>query len=168
MTRRTAWTPIFDAGVSRRTIPASQAPTSPNPLPVGGSAGQVLAKIDGTDYNVEWVDQSGGGGGGAALEAQFGFGGLVAPSAQVSSPTYEMAGAVTFTEVICSLSASSAAAYTIRVFVNGVQQDFFTFPASQVKHTEVVSIAVVAGNDVSVKVDAAPLATGENLLVVCR
>lgn len=25
-------------------------------VPVGGSAGQVLAKIDGDDYNTEWVD----------------------------------------------------------------------------------------------------------------
>lgn len=28
-------------------------------VPSGGDAGQVLAKIDGTDYNTEWVDQSG-------------------------------------------------------------------------------------------------------------
>jgi len=33
-------------------------------VPVGGTTGQVLAKIDGTDYNTEWVDQSGGGAGG--------------------------------------------------------------------------------------------------------
>ena len=32
-------------------------------VPAGGTAGQVLAKIDGTDYNTEWVDQTGGGGG---------------------------------------------------------------------------------------------------------
>ena len=31
-------------------------------VPTGGTTGQVLAKIDGTDYNTEWVDQSGGGG----------------------------------------------------------------------------------------------------------
>ena len=31
-------------------------------VPVGGTAGQVLAKIDGTNYNTEWVDQSGGAG----------------------------------------------------------------------------------------------------------
>lgn len=31
-------------------------------IPVGGTAGQVLGKIDGTDYNVTWVDQTGGGG----------------------------------------------------------------------------------------------------------
>lgn len=28
-------------------------------VPIGGTAGQVLAKIDSTDYNTEWVDQSG-------------------------------------------------------------------------------------------------------------
>lgn len=31
-------------------------------VPAGGTAGQVLGKVDGTDYNVQWVDQSGGGG----------------------------------------------------------------------------------------------------------
>ncbi len=30
-------------------------------VPVGGTAGQVLSKIDGTDYNTQWVDQTGGG-----------------------------------------------------------------------------------------------------------
>lgn len=32
-------------------------------VPSGGSSGQVLAKASGTDYDVEWVNQSGGGGG---------------------------------------------------------------------------------------------------------
>ena len=31
-------------------------------VPVGGTANQVLAKIDSTDYNTQWVAQSGGGG----------------------------------------------------------------------------------------------------------
>ena len=30
-------------------------------VPVGGTTGQVLSKIDGTDYNTEWVDPSGAG-----------------------------------------------------------------------------------------------------------
>lgn len=30
-------------------------------VPTGGTAGQVLAKVDGTDYNTEWVTPSGGG-----------------------------------------------------------------------------------------------------------
>lgn len=29
-------------------------------VPAGGTAGQVLAKVDGTDYNTEWVDPAGG------------------------------------------------------------------------------------------------------------
>lgn len=33
-------------------------------IPAGGDSGQVLAKVDGTDYNVTWVDQQGGGSGG--------------------------------------------------------------------------------------------------------
>jgi len=32
-------------------------------VPSGGTTGQVLAKASDTDYDVEWVDQSGGGGG---------------------------------------------------------------------------------------------------------
>ena len=31
-------------------------------IPAGGNSGQVLAKVDGTNYNVTWVDQQGGGG----------------------------------------------------------------------------------------------------------
>jgi len=34
-------------------------------IPAGGTAGQVLAKIDGTDRNTHWVAQTGGGGGGS-------------------------------------------------------------------------------------------------------
>ena len=32
-------------------------------VPAGGTAGQVLQKVDGTDYNTEWVTPSSGGGG---------------------------------------------------------------------------------------------------------
>lgn len=32
-------------------------------VPTGGTAGQVLAKVDGTDYNTQWVTPSSGGGG---------------------------------------------------------------------------------------------------------
>lgn len=35
-------------------------------VPAGGTAGQVLAKASSTDYDTEWVNQSGGGGGIAA------------------------------------------------------------------------------------------------------
>lgn len=33
-------------------------------IPAGGNSGQVLAKVDETNYNVTWVDQQGGGSGG--------------------------------------------------------------------------------------------------------
>ena len=39
-------------------------PTPSGLAPAGGTATQVLTKIDGTDYNYSWQDASGGGGGG--------------------------------------------------------------------------------------------------------
>lgn len=35
-------------------------------VPTGGTQGQVLAKLSGTNYDVAWVNQSGGGGGSTA------------------------------------------------------------------------------------------------------
>ncbi len=35
-------------------------PTGPG-VPTGGTAGQVLSKIDSSNYNTQWVAQSGGG-----------------------------------------------------------------------------------------------------------
>lgn len=35
---------------------------------VGGTAGQLLAKVDATDYNTEWVDAPTGGGGGGLVQ----------------------------------------------------------------------------------------------------
>lgn len=37
-------------------------------IPQGGTSGQVLAKASATDYDVEWVNQSGGGGSGHTYE----------------------------------------------------------------------------------------------------
>lgn len=42
-------------------------------VPVGGAAGQVLAKVDGDDYHTEWVDQTGG----TADTGSIGFSGTV-------------------------------------------------------------------------------------------
>jgi len=39
-------------------------------VPVGGTAGQVLAKIDSTNFNTQWVNQSGGGGATDVLQVQ--------------------------------------------------------------------------------------------------
>jgi hypothetical protein len=58
---------IVEAGEPGPEGPAGpQGPAGPTGddgegVPVGGTAGQVLAKIDGTDYNTEWATPSGGG-----------------------------------------------------------------------------------------------------------
>ena len=48
----------------------AQGPAGPagKGVPAGGTAGQVLAKKSATDYDTEWVDQTGGGGGGGGTE----------------------------------------------------------------------------------------------------
>jgi hypothetical protein len=47
-------------GADGATGPAGADGADGQGVPTGGSTGQVLAKIDGTDFNTEWVDQSGG------------------------------------------------------------------------------------------------------------
>lgn len=42
-------------------------PGSVSPIPAGGTTGQVLKKVDGTDYNFAWADETGGGGGATAF-----------------------------------------------------------------------------------------------------
>ena len=39
-----------------------------NPLPTGGTANQVLSKVDSSNYNVQWVTPSSGGGGGCQVD----------------------------------------------------------------------------------------------------
>lgn len=53
-----------DAAAMRTTLDAA---VSASGQPTGGTVGQVITKIDGTDFNSEWADSSGGG---AALDVQ--------------------------------------------------------------------------------------------------
>ena len=46
--------------------PAGQQGPAGQGVPAGGTAGQVLAKKSGADYDTEWTDQTGGGGGGGS------------------------------------------------------------------------------------------------------
>ena len=48
-------------GIQGATGPAGQG------VPTGGTANQVLAKVNGTDYNTQWVTPASGGGTGATL-----------------------------------------------------------------------------------------------------
>lgn len=51
---------VLDGVTISATVGADGAPGVG--VPTGGTAGQVLSKIDGTDYNTQWVAQSGGAG----------------------------------------------------------------------------------------------------------
>ena len=52
----------WEVFISNTTGPTGDPGADGQGVPVGGTAGQVLAKVDGTDYNTEWVDSSGGAG----------------------------------------------------------------------------------------------------------
>ena len=56
----TAWN-LLEYSASGEIGPAGPSGAPGVGVPVGGTAGQVLAKIDITDYNTEWVNQTGGG-----------------------------------------------------------------------------------------------------------
>lgn len=47
---------IFNGGITATTISATTYSNYPNDLPTGGTAGQILAKIDSVNYNVEWIE----------------------------------------------------------------------------------------------------------------
>ena len=56
--------PTGDTGATGAT--GATGPTGAG-VPAGGTTGQVLAKVDGTDYNTEWIVNTGGSGGASAL-----------------------------------------------------------------------------------------------------
>jgi hypothetical protein len=59
------------SGSSGSTGATGSSGSSGAGVPTGGTAGQVLAKVDGTNYNTQWVNQSGGGGGTGMTFNQF-------------------------------------------------------------------------------------------------
>ena len=81
----------------------------PKTLPDGGSAGQVLAKASGTDYDTEWVNQSGGGG-----DSDYTTTTATIPTTGWSSNsiTVNVASVTSNNLVIVSPSPSSAAGWT--------------------------------------------------------
>lgn len=60
-----------DGGGGTPGPPGPAGPAGPGVAP-GGTAGQILAKIDGTDYNTEWIDPPTGGGGDSVDEVYVG------------------------------------------------------------------------------------------------
>ena len=89
---------------------ATVGPTGPvGPgVPAGGLAGQVLAKIDGSDYNTYWVDQTGGGGSTATIDGGFAdnSAGLTITTYTLPTRQYDTSGSVTYN--VASAGASAA------------------------------------------------------------
>ena len=69
-------------------------------VPVGGTAGQVLAKIDNANFNTEWVTPSGGG---AILQTTL----TVATVTTYSEHVVTVSGVVPTSKVLCSLSPTT-------------------------------------------------------------
>ena len=69
----THWMEIAKKGATGDTGPQGEQGIQGAPgqdgsgVPAGGTTGQVLSKVDNTDHNVAWADQTGGGGGGKNL-----------------------------------------------------------------------------------------------------
>ena len=55
-----------ETGATGATGPQGETGATGAGVPTGGTTGQVLAKVDGTDYNTTWVDASTGSGTDAA------------------------------------------------------------------------------------------------------
>jgi hypothetical protein len=69
-------------------------------VPTGGTTGQVLAKASGTNYDTEWVDQSGGGGGSGTVTSVTGTApisvatGTTTPVVSIAAATTSAAGSM--------------------------------------------------------------------------
>ena len=96
--------PIGETGPKGDTGPAGPG------VPSGGTAGQVLTKVDGTDYNTEWKDPTGGGGSSRYVS----FGGK---DGLFYSPRIEEYLSVSFEDFRRNINKSTSVSY----FVNGAQ-----------------------------------------------
>jgi len=76
---------------------------------VGGTAGQVLAKIDSTNYNTQWVTPSGGGVTSVAGTGAISSSGGTAPVISIANAGTATVGAVQLTNSTSSTSTTTAA-----------------------------------------------------------
>ena len=88
-------------------------------VPTGGTTGQVLAKIDGDNYNTEWVDQSGGGGAVDSVNSQTGVVVLDADDIDDSSTTNKFVTSTDLTN-LSNLSGTNTGDQDL----SGYAQDF--------------------------------------------
>ena len=74
---------VMDGADGATGATGPQGPAGPG-VPQGGTAGQVLAKVDGTDYNTEWITPSGGGGSTDVIQVTAQHGSITFPSGYTS------------------------------------------------------------------------------------
>ena len=119
------------AGGSNYTITGTQqllsvpyALNAKNGIPNGGTANQVLAKVDGTDFNTQWVTPSGGGASLQLVANKVGGSSETLPVATSTSPTTIVfnnvvnaptLGSYNNTTGVFTVGASGAGTYLIQV-----------------------------------------------------
>jgi hypothetical protein len=105
-------------------------------VPTGGTAGQVLSKIDSTNYNTEWVDQSGGsaswGGITGTLSAQTDL--QTALNGKADNPTRKTA---LILETDCY---GSTAGTSFAPFLGASQSGGIAMVASELNHLGIVAL----------------------------
>ncbi|MFM7062639.1 MAG: hypothetical protein ACKO04_03980 [Actinomycetes bacterium] len=88
-------TVVVGAGTVGPAGPKGDAGTNGQGVPVGGTTGQVLAKASGTNYDTEWVDQSGGGGGGSGTVTSVTGTAPISVATGTTTPVVSIAAATT-------------------------------------------------------------------------
>lgn len=137
------------------------------PLPHGGTAGQVLAKVDSDHYDVEWVNPSGGGGGGGGVALSAGTGSVSSGTVVFSNSngvSFGLNGSTLTASVAPGGAAGSVSAGTTNVglgqvvFSNSNNVSFglngstvtatatVTYPAQSVQTQNMVSVLGSTGN----------------------
>lgn len=108
--------PAGPAGQTGATGPAGPG------VPAGGTAGQVLQKVDGTDYNTEWATPSGGGGG-------------------YTPKVYTYSGTLTLSIIQAATKDNVASASMVRVHTNLINwNDTFTSGSETLQASDVHSL----------------------------
>jgi len=97
---------------STNGIKWAAGPAAANGVVGGGTAGQIYAKIDGTDYNAEWVDNSGE----SLLVASAVVSGSAVTSVQFTGLDLNTDKDWVLVSIIINATASAA---DVRLFVNG-------------------------------------------------
>ena len=116
--------PIGLTGATGPAGPAGTPGTNGQGVPTGGTTGQVLAKINATDFNTQWVTPSGGGASLQLVANKVGGSGETLPLATSASPTTIVfnnvvnaptLGSYNNTTGVFTVGASGAGTYLIQV-----------------------------------------------------